>query len=105
MKTISTDELKIMRDKNAGLTLVDTLPAESFEATRIPGAISVPLDRSDFVARVEQESGGKDQPVVVYCASQECDASEKAARRLEIAGFTAVSRYTGGFDAWQHEAG
>ena len=105
MKTITTDELKSLRDKNGGLTLVNTLGAESFEKTRIPGAINIPLDDSDFVTRVEQKAGSKDKPVVVYCASQQCNSSEKAAEKLEAAGFTAVSRYTGGAAAWQKEAG
>jgi rhodanese-related sulfurtransferase len=41
----------------------------------------------------------------VYCANQQCDASEKAAQKLEAAGFTDVSRYTGGAAAWEKEAG
>ncbi len=105
MNTITTDELKALRNKKPGLTLVNTLGAESFEKTRIPGAINVPLDDSDFVEHVEGEAGGKDAPVVVYCASQQCNSSEKAAQKLEEAGFTAVSRYTGGAAAWQREAG
>lgn len=104
MKTITTEQLKSMRDENADLTLVNTLGAESFEKTQIPGAINVPLNDSAFTARVEQEAGGKDKPVVVYCASQQCDSSEKAAKKLDDAGFTDVSRYTGGAAAWQEEA-
>ena len=59
---------------------------------------------SDFASRVEQEAGGKNKPVVVYCASSHCNSSEKAAEKLEVAGFTAVSRYTGGAAAWQEDA-
>jgi rhodanese-related sulfurtransferase len=105
MKTITTDELKALKGQNGDVTLVNTLGAEAFEKTKIPGAINVPLESGDFAAHVEQEAGGKDKPVVVYCASQQCDSSEKAARKLEAAGFTAVSRYTGGAAAWQKEAG
>jgi rhodanese-related sulfurtransferase len=105
MNTITTDALKALRDQNGDVTLVNTLGTEAFEKTKIPGAINVPLESDDFVARVKQEAGGKDKPVVVYCASQQCDSSEKAAKKLEAAGFTAVSRYTGGAAAWQKEAG
>jgi rhodanese-related sulfurtransferase len=104
MKTISTEDLKALQDQNEHLTLVNTLGAEAFEKTKIPGAINVPLECDDFAARVEKEAGGKSKPVVVYCASQQCDSSEKAARKLESAGFTAVSRYTGGAAAWREEA-
>jgi rhodanese-related sulfurtransferase len=105
MKTITTDDLKALQGQNGDLTLVNTLAAEAFEQTVIPGAINVPLESNDFVACVEREAGGKNTPVVVYCASQKCDASEKAAQKLEAAGFTDVSRYTGGAAAWQQEAG
>ena len=104
MKTITTDQLKELREKNGGLTLVNTLEADSFEKTRIPGAVNVPLNSSDFMTRVEQEAGGKHKPIVVYCASEQCNSSEKAAKKLEDAGFTAVSRYTGGAAAWKKEA-
>ena len=105
MKTITTDELKAACDTNVGVTLVNTLGADAFEKTKIPGAINVPLESGGFAARVEQEAGGKDKPVVVYCASEQCNSSEKAAQKLEAAGFTAVSRYTGGAAAWEKEAG
>jgi rhodanese-related sulfurtransferase len=105
MTTITTGELKAQCGKPGGPTLVNTLGAEAFEKTKIPGAINVPLESSDFAARVAQAAGGKDKPVVVYCASQQCDSSEKAARKLEAAGFTAVSRYTDGAAAWQKEVG
>ena len=104
MKTISTDELKALKDQNGALTLVNTLGAAAFEKTKIPGAINVPLQSDDFAARVEEEAGGKDKPVVVYCASEQCNSSEKAAEKLEAAGFTTVSRYTGGAAAWDKEA-
>jgi rhodanese-related sulfurtransferase len=105
MKTITTDGLKALQSQNGDLTLVNTLSAEAFEKTKIPGAINVPLSDHEFAAHVERIAGGKDKPVVVYCASQQCDSSEKAAQKLEAAGFSAVSRYTGGAAAWQKEAG
>jgi len=105
MKTITTDALKALLDQNQDLTLVNTLGAESFETTKIPGAVNVPLGDSEFASHVERIAGGRDQPVVVYCANQQCDASEKAAEKLEAAGFKDVSRYTGGAAAWAKEAG
>ena len=104
MKTISTNELKALMDQNADVTLVNTLGADAFAKTKIPGAINVPLSDSDFATHVERITGGKDKPVVVYCASEQCNASEKAAEKLEAAGFSAVSRYTGGAAAWASEA-
>jgi rhodanese-related sulfurtransferase len=104
MKTIEANELKTLLDGNEDVLLVNTLNAESFEKTRIPSAVNIPLEDEDFLARVEEQAGGKDKPVVVYCASQQCNSSDKAAEKLENAGFTAVTDFAGGFKAWQEEA-
>jgi len=105
MQTITTEELKVLTGQNGDVTLVNTLAADAFENTKIPGAINVPLDSATFAAEIEKQAGGKEKQIVVYCASDGCDSSEKAAQKLEQAGFTAVSRYTGGAAAWQKEAG
>jgi rhodanese-related sulfurtransferase len=104
MKTVTTSELKALKGRNGDLTLVNTLSAEAFEKTKIPGSINIPLESGDFAARVEQAAGGKARPIVVYCASASCNSSEKAAKKLEAAGFTAVSRYTDGAAAWEKES-
>ena len=104
MKTIEANELKALLDGNEDVLLVNTLNADSFEKTRIPGAVNIPLEDEDFVAHVEEQAGGKDKRIVVYCASQQCNSSEKAAEKLENAGFTAVTDFAGGFKAWQEEA-
>jgi rhodanese-related sulfurtransferase len=104
MKTIEANELKAVLDGNEDVLLINTLNAGSFERTQIPGAVNIPLEDVDFVARVEEQAGGKDKPIVVYCASQQCNSSEKAAEKLENAGFTAVADFAGGFRAWQEEA-
>ena len=104
MKTIDTSELKALLEKNDDVLLVNTLAADSFEQTRIPQAVNIPLAESDFVKRVEKQAGGKDKPVVVYCASQQCTSSEKAAEKLQNAGFTQIIDFAGGFKAWQGES-
>jgi rhodanese-related sulfurtransferase len=86
------------------LPIINTLPRDSFEKTRIPGAINIPADEPNFADRVEREVGAKNQKLVVYCASAQCDSSEKATKKLEQAGFTAVLTYKGGAEAWKREA-
>jgi rhodanese-related sulfurtransferase len=103
MKAISTTELRKLREEQTDVILVNTLAAESFEETRIPGAVNVPLEEDDFVRRVEALAGGKDRPVVVYCASRECNSSERAAAKLEEAGFTGVLDFAGGAAAWKSD--
>ena len=100
MKTLTTQQFEELRqDKNP--TVVNTLEKEHFEKKHIPKSINVPVSAPDLEQRVEGEAGGKDKPVVVYCAGQECDASAKAGKRLEEAGFSQVYDFEGGTEAWE----
>ncbi|MEZ5364252.1 MAG: rhodanese-like domain-containing protein [Bryobacterales bacterium] len=101
MKTIDTSQLKEMRQRNAGLAIVNVLSKEQFEKEHIPDSANIPLTTTDFEQQIRQLAGGKDEPVVVYCASADCDASPKAAKRLDAAGFTAVYDYEAGMRGWK----
>jgi len=101
MRTITRDELQQMRNQGREPTVVNVLPGSEFEKQHIPGSLNIPVGEDDFETKVEQAAGGKDQPVVVYCASPSCDASVKAARALEKAGFSDVVEYEGGVSDWK----
>ena len=105
MQSITADQLKMKQNQGERLTLINTLSEDNFAKTEIPGSINIPLEASDFEQRVQQTLGGKNQPVVVYCASAECPSSTKAAERLEDAGFTDVMDFEGGAKEWQEEGG
>ncbi len=104
MKTITTAELQNLQSTQPDLPIINTLPLEGFEKTRIPGAISISQDEPDFADRVARAVGAKNKKLVVYCANQQCDSSEKATKKLEEAGFTSVLTYKGGAEAWKKEA-
>jgi len=104
MKTLTTGQLDELREKQKDLALINVLSEEDFQKAHIPGSENIPLQSADFIRQVEHRMGGKDKPVVVYCASTQCDASPKAAQKLEEAGFTDVYDYEGGTQAWR-EAG
>src|SRR5712675_1331513 len=104
MKSITTAELQNLQSTEPDLPIINTLPLEAFEKTRIPGAISIPQNEPDFADRVARAVGAKDKKLVIYCASQQCDSSEKATQKLEEAGFTSVLTYKGGAEAWKKEA-
>lgn len=101
MKTITARELRKMRDASEQFTLINTLPSENFAETKLPGAVNVPEQDADFAQRVEKHAGGKDQPVVVYCASIRCNSSANGAEKLEKAGFTDVYDFEEGAEGWQ----
>jgi rhodanese-related sulfurtransferase len=100
MNTLTARELRKMRDADEEFLLVNTLPADNFAATKIPGAINIAEQDADFVDRVEKKAGGKDKPVVVYCASMQCNSSTNGAEKLEQAGFTNVFDFEAGAEGW-----
>jgi rhodanese-related sulfurtransferase len=104
MQTISTKQLKTMRDEHEDVPVINVLSSEDFQREHIPDSRNIPVGDDAFASKVEDAVGGKSKPVIVYCASTDCDASPKAAQKLEKAGFRKVYDYEGGMKAWR-EAG
>ena len=106
MQTIDRDELKRMNETNhEDFVLVNVLPREAFNERHIRTSINIPVDTDDFAELVESFAGRKDRKIVVYCANFDCDASPKAARKLEEAGFDKVYDYEGGTEDWFEQKG
>jgi rhodanese-related sulfurtransferase len=104
MNVISTADLEELKRKEPDLVIINTLPREKFDKTSIPGAISIPVDEPEFDDRVALAAGAKTNKLVVYCANERCDSSERATKKLEAAGFNSVLTYKGGAEAWKKEA-
>ena len=101
METIDRDELKRMNETNhEDFVLINVLPREAFNEKHIRTSINIPVDSEDFAEQVESVAGGKHRKIVVYCANFDCDASPRAARKLEEAGFDKVYDYEGGAEDW-----
>lgn len=101
MKTIDRETLKRMNEvEHEDFVLINVLPREAFNKQHIRTSINIPVGSDDFVDQVESVAGGKDRKIVVYCANFDCDASPKAARKLEEAGFSNIYDYEGGTEDW-----
>lgn len=100
MQTIEAKELKRILTGKDETPVINVLDSEHYRDRHIPESINIPLSSDNFVRQVEQRVQSKDAPLVVYCAKTECDASEKAAKKLEEAGFTGVIDFTAGVDGW-----
>lgn len=101
MQSIDRDTLKQMNEVNhEDFVLINVLPREAFRAQHIRTSINIPVSDDAFAERVEAVAGGKDREIVVYCANFDCDASPKAAKKLEDSGFTNVLDYEGGTEDW-----
>src|SRR5690606_35792992 len=89
------------RDPGLGYALVNVLAAEQYEEEHVPYSMNVPLDRiGDMVSAFDE-----DKEIIVYCGSKQCDASERAARRLQEMGFVNVIDFAGGMDEWKRSGG
>lgn len=101
MKTITRDELKRMNDmEHRDFVLINVLPKDAFNEQHIRTSINIPVESDDFIKKVELVAGDKERDIIVYCASTDCDASPKAAKKLEKAGFSNIYDYEGGTKDW-----
>jgi rhodanese-related sulfurtransferase len=101
MQTISRQQLETMNEEaKDDFVLANVLPPKAFNEQHIRTSINVPHEDPDFTDVMEKVAGGKSRRIVVYCASSDCDASEKAARKLDEAGFRDVLDYAGGTRDW-----
>lgn len=101
-KKITREELKKKMEGNPNFRLWDTRTEEYFTKETLPGAKWVPVDRVEM--ELETTGAGKDEEIVVYCASFTCPASKTAANFLVKKGYRNVSAYEGGLADWK-EAG
>lgn len=100
MQNVSRDEVKRMLDRREA-TLVEVLDEKQFNDFHLPGAINVPLS-GDFETEIQHAVPDKRQPVIVYCKDENCDASPKAAAKMENLGYTAVYDYEAGKEDWKN---
>ena len=99
MKAINGEELKNRLDAGEDLVVVEALPEEYYRAGHIPGARHLPLEHLD--RRAVSVFRDRHAPVIVYCASEACQNSHTAAKRLTELGYSDVSVYTGGKGDWK----
>ncbi len=100
MKQIERSNLIHEIEENGQLALVEVLSEEEYDKGHLPRAINIPL-RDDFESTFDKVVPERDLPIVVYCASDTCDASPKAAKRLEEMGYENVMDYVGGKKDWK----
>lgn len=96
---LEADELnQLLSDNRNRPILINVLGREAYEAKRIPGSVNVP---AGDIENVERLAPDKDQPIVVYCANADCQASPKAAEALLEMGYTRVWDFEEGLAGWR----
>ncbi len=97
MQTIERQELRRRLDEE-DILLLDVRGDDEYETEHIPGAKTAPL--GSLQERVEGVvNPGTD--VAVYSGGAECDASDRAAQRLQDIGFRNVYDYHEGLAGWK----
>ncbi|MDB6150147.1 MAG: rhodanese [Chthoniobacter sp.] len=81
---------------------VDARAKSSFDKDHIPGAVPLNEDEWDALVPAFLDAWQPENPVVIYCDRDGCDASEAVARRLrEELQLDNVWVLKGGWRAWQ----
>ncbi|MCC5823068.1 MAG: rhodanese-like domain-containing protein [Phycisphaerales bacterium] len=101
MKRIKADELNKILSEDPRARVINVLDEEMYRKQHIPGTVNIPVSDPDFVNKVESQTNDKSAPVIVYCANTECNASDKAAEKLEQAGFRDVRDFAAGTKGWE----
>ena len=102
MRHITREEIRRDLDNGAKVTLVEALPEKYWRDGHLPGAIQ--MDHTEVSGKAGAMLPDKGARIVVYCASTECQNSTKAARTLDMLGYTDVYEYVEGKKDWA-EAG
>jgi rhodanese-related sulfurtransferase len=100
MQAVSRDETKDLLIRNPRMSVIEVLEQNYYTDFHLPGAKNVPLDET-FDQHIQQTVPDKEQPVLVYCMDSSCQASPKAARRMEALGYKKVYDYEAGKMDWK----
>ena len=98
MKTITSEELAARLDSGEAVRLIDVLSADHYRTVHLPGAENIPLHELEQRAPGELE---RDERIVVYCSSETCTKSPRAAQLLERQGYANVLHFRGGIAEWR----
>lgn len=100
IKEISADELKKKIEDKEKFRLVEVLLPGLYDEWHIPGAVNIPADD------IKEKAPGKlkkDEEIIVYCRSNTCGASDRAASALEEMGYEHVTIFRGGKKEWKEK--
>ncbi|MDX1434168.1 MAG: rhodanese-like domain-containing protein [Gammaproteobacteria bacterium] len=101
MQKISRDQLEKKLSVPEPVALIDVLPESSYESYHLPSAINIPLDDERFDEKLRETVPDTDTTIVVYCKDADCQASPKAASRIEALGYRNVYDYEAGKEDWK----
>jgi rhodanese-related sulfurtransferase len=99
--TVGFEEFRSAVESKSALVL-DARPSVFFEQGHVPGAFNLARDdfAHDYRHLADVLKAADDKPIIVYCSGGECHDSRLVANALLTLGFSNVSVFTGGWEAW-----
>lgn len=101
MQIVTREQLESWMKSGGKMAVIEVLEPKYFRKFHLPGAMNVPLG-DNFAEDIQNAVPDKTDTVVVYCANESCDASPKAARRMEELGYQKVYDYEAGKEDWNN---
>jgi len=98
---VNSSDLEELLDSGADVHLIHVLPKVSFDKAHILGSQHISFYDDDFLERIAALAPDLGETLVVYCLSQGCNASSKAAAALRESGYADVHDFEGGVEAWR----
>lgn len=96
---VGHEDVKRLLESGEAL-IIEVLDRPYYRKFHLPGAVNIPVD-GDFDGEIWRQAPDRTRPLVVYCLDRACDASRRAAERLEALGYTRVYDYEDGKVGWR----
>lgn len=85
--------------------VLDARPPADFRAGHLPGAQSLPFEAAPDLLTSMQIELPREQPIITYCARNDCDEGLELAVFLRRTGYTNVILFAGGLAEWRASGG
>ena len=100
IRTVSIGEVQAFLQNHPGGFLIDVLPPEFHAQQHIPGSSGVCVFETAFQEKMRALVPDMAAPLLVYGAGGSLD-SAVAAEKLQREGYTDISLFAGGLEAWR----
>lgn len=99
---VTLEEMKQISSGHSAI-IIDARPKIFYDRSHIPSALSLPRD--DFEIHYKNLKSTlasfRDNAIIVYCSSSDCQDSQLVAEALQKLGFSRVRVFRGGWDEWE----
>lgn len=102
-KVIDAIRLEAWLQEKGPPLVIDVLPEESYDRKHLPGAQRATVYEVSFLDRALAIASDLNRSIVVYGAGPASKEASVAADKLLRAGFTNVSEFAGGLEAWEEQ--